>query len=343
MKFNNKRMMSFLNGKSLMITGGTGSLGNSIVDYIIKNNIKPKRLVIFSRDELKQSNMQKKYSNKKYKFMRYFLGDIRDKDRLVSAIENVEYIIHTAALKQVPASEYNPFETIKTNILGAQNIIDACLKSKVKKVIALSTDKASSPINLYGATKLCSDKLFVAANNYRGKNNTIFSVVRYGNVFGSRGSVLPLFLELKNKNYFTVTDKKMTRFSLTLDECIKTIIWTMKNSFGAEIVIPKIPSYKILDLCKSINEKATTRYIGKRPGEKLHEEMISDDESENAISIKDYYVILQSQNKAQLNFYKKTYNGKFKLNKSYNSFNNKDYLSVNDLKKLISNYKKTII
>ena len=190
MKSNNKKIINILNGKSLMITGGTGSLGNSIVDYIIKNNVKPKRLVIFSRDELKQFNMQK-YPNKKYKFMRYFLGDIRDKDRLISAIENVEYIIHTAALKQVPASEYNPFETIKTNILGAQNIIDACLKSKVKKVIALSTDKASSPINLYGATKLCSDKLFVAANNYRGKNNTIFSVVRYGNVFGSRGSVLP--------------------------------------------------------------------------------------------------------------------------------------------------------
>ena len=215
--------MKFLNGKTLMITGGTGSLGNAIVDYVVKNNIKPKRLIIFSRDELKQSNMQKKYPNDKYKFMRYFLGDIRDKDRLITAMDNVEYLIHTAALKQVPASEYNPFETIKTNIIGAQNIIDACLESKVKKVIALSTDKASSPINLYGATKLCADKLFVAANNYRGKNKTVFSVVRYGNVYGSRGSVVPFFLELYNKNYFIVTDQKMTRFSLTLEECINVI------------------------------------------------------------------------------------------------------------------------
>ena len=339
MKSNKKKIINVFSGKSLMITGGTGSLGNSIVDYIIKNNVKPRRLVIFSRDELKQFNMQKKYPNKKYKFMRYFLGDIRDKDRLISAIENVEYIIHTAALKQVPASEYNPFETIKTNVLGAQNIIDACLKSKVKKVIALSTDKASSPINLYGATKLCSDKLFVAANNYRGKNNTIFSVVRYGNVFGSRGSVLPFFMELKNKNYFTVTDEKMTRFSLTLEECIKTIMWTMKNSFGAEIVIPKIPSYKILDLCSSINAKAQIKYIGKRPGEKLHEEMISDSECENTVSIKDYHIILQPKNKNQFIFYKKLHKAKFKLNKSYNSFTNKDYLSIKDLKEMIRNHK----
>ena len=322
-----------------MITGGTGSLGNAIVNYVIKNNIKPKRLIIFSRDELKQSNMQKKYPNNKYEFMRFFLGDIRDKDRLITAIDNVEYLIHTAALKQVPASEYNPFETIKTNILGAQNIIDVCLKSKVKKVIALSTDKASSPINLYGATKLCADKLFVAANNYRGKNKTIFSVVRYGNVFGSRGSVVPFFLELYDKNFFTVTDPKMTRFSLTLEKCLQTIMWTMKNSYGAEIIIPKIPSYKILDLCKSINDKAKIKYIGKRPGEKLHEEMISDSECENTVSIKDYHIILQQKNKKQFTFYKNLYNAKYQLKKSYNSFTNKDYLSVKDLKNMIRNFK----
>jgi UDP-N-acetylglucosamine 4,6-dehydratase/5-epimerase len=328
--------MKNLHNLSILITGGTGSFGNAMTNYLCKN-YKLKRLVIFSRDELKQYNMQQKFPLKKYPFIRFFIGDIRDEKRLTRAFSEIDLVIHAAALKQVPTAEYNPFETINTNILGAQNVIEAALNTKVKKVIALSTDKASSPINLYGATKLCSDKLFSVANIYAGKRDISFSVVRYGNVMGSRGSVIPLFLEQAKRNNLNITDPKMTRFNITLEESVKLVIWSILNSYGSEIVVPKIPSYRILDIAKSISPRGKIEIIGIRPGEKLHEEMISFEESRNTIELKNYYIILQSNNKKQLAYYKNKFKGK-KLNKqfSYNSNENKDFLSIGEIKKLIN-------
>ena len=301
--------MKNLHNLSILITGGTGSFGNAMTNYLCKN-YKLKRLVIFSRDELKQYNMQQKFPLKKYPFIRFFIGDIRDEKRLTRAFSEIDLVIHAAALKQVPTAEYNPFETINTNILGAQNVIEAALNTKVKKVIALSTDKASSPINLYGATKLCSDKLFSVANIYAGKRDISFSVVRYGNVMGSRGSVIPLFLEQAKRNNLNITDPKMTRFNITLEESVKLVIWSILNSYGSEIVVPKIPSYRILDIAKSISPRGKIEIIGIRPGEKLHEEMISFEESRNTIELKNYYIILQSNNKKQLAYYKNKFKGK---------------------------------
>ena len=298
------------NNKSILITGGTGSFGKAWVQYILKKYKKIKRLVIFSRDELKQYEMEKNFSTKEYPCLRYFIGDIRDNERLTSALMDIDYVIHAAALKQVPTAEYNPIETIKTNIIGAQNLIEACLKSKVKKVIALSTDKASSPINLYGATKLCSDKLFIAANNIKGKKNISFSIVRYGNVMGSRGSVIPHFLNSKNTGTLTITDKRMTRFNLTLLESVKMVEWSFKNSLGGEIFVPKIPSYKILDLAKAISSNCKIKIIGIRSGEKLHEELVSLGESQNTIETKEYFVILPFKHKLYLNYFKKKFNAK---------------------------------
>ena len=328
--------MKNLHNLSILITGGTGSFGNAMTNYLCKN-YKLKRLVIFSRDELKQYNMQQKFPLKKYPFIRFFIGDIRDEKRLTRAFSEIDLVIHAAALKQVPTAEYNPFETINTNILGAQNVIEAALNTKVKKVIALSTDKASSPINLYGATKLCSDKLFSVANIYAGKRDISFSVFRYGNVMGSRGSVIPLFLEQAKRNNLNITDPKMTRFNITLEESVKLVIWSILNSYGSEIVVPKIPSYRILDIAKSISPRGKIEIIGIRPGEKLHEEMISFEESRNTIELKNYYIILQSNNKKQLAYYKNKFKGK-KLNKqfSYNSNENKDFLSIGEIKKLIN-------
>ena len=334
--------MKSLNNQSIIITGGTGSFGNAMTSYLCKN-FKPKRLVIFSRDELKQHNMQQKFPIKKYPFMRFFIGDIRDEKRLTRAFNEIDIVIHAAALKQVPTAEYNPFEVINTNILGAQNVIESSLNSNVKKVIALSTDKASSPINLYGATKLCSDKLFTVANNYSGKKKISFSVVRYGNVMGSRGSVIPLFMEQAKENNLMITDPKMTRFNITLEESVRLVIWSIKNCFGSEIVVPKIPSYRILDIANSISPKSKKEIIGIRPGEKLHEEMISFEESRNTIELKDYFIILQSSNKNQLNYYIKNHAGK-KLSKqfSYNSFENKNFLNKREIAKLIEVQKKIL-
>ena len=253
--------MKSLNNQSILITGGTGSFGNAMTRYLCKN-FKPKRLVIFSRDELKQHHMQQKFSIKKYPFMRYFIGDIRDEKRLARAFNEIDIVIHAAALKQVPTAEYNPFEVINTNILGAQNIIESSLNSKVKKVIALSTDKASSPINLYGATKLCSDKLFNVANIYSGKKKISFSVVRYGNVMGSRGSVIPLFIEQSKNNKLMITDPSMTRFNINLEESVELVVWSIKNCFGSEVVVPKIPSYRILDVAIALAQKVKKEIIG---------------------------------------------------------------------------------
>ena len=333
--------------KSILITGGTGSFGKALVKVLL-HNYKIKRLVIFSRDEFKQYEMLKMFPTSKYPFIRFFIGDVRDKNRLSLAFKNIDLVIHAAALKQVDTAEYNPFEYINTNIIGAENVIQASLDSDVKQVVALSTDKAASPINLYGATKLCSDKLFIAANNIKGSKNIKFSVVRYGNVLGSRGSVVPLFLNLKN-NIFPITDKRMTRFNITIDEATKFVLKIIKEAFGGEIFIPKIPSYRIVDVAKAINNNCKLKIIGIRPGEKLHEEMITSSDSYNSLELKEYYVILP-----RLNIEKKysKFDNEYSLKKyylknkkakrvpekfSYNSLQNKHFLSVKDIKKMIDN------
>ena len=329
-----------IKGSSILITGGTGSFGQAMTKHLCDRIKNIKRLVIFSRDELKQSKMQEKFPQKKYPFIRFFIGDVRDEKRITRALKGIDIVIHAAALKQVVSGEYNPFEVINTNIIGAQNVIEACLNTNVKKVVALSSDKASSPLNLYGATKLCADKLFIAANNYTGKKKLSFSVVRYGNVMGSRGSVIPLFIKQKEKGILSITDKEMTRFNITMTESINLVIWTIQNSYGADIIVPKIPSYRIIDVVKSICENCKIQIIGKRPGEKLHEEMISSEESSNTISTKKYYIILQQNNHAQKKYYnKKLFSKSLPKNFSYNSKSNSIFLSVADLKKLIKNSK----
>ena len=251
-----------LNEKTILITGGTGSFGKKFVKTILCEYPKIRRLVIYSRDELKQFEMAQDFLPQKYPQLRYFIGDVRDKARLLMAMEEIDIVIHAAALKQVPACEYNPFEAIKTNVLGAQNVIEACLEKKVGKVIALSTDKAAAPINLYGATKLCSDKLFVAANNYKGKKNIKFSVVRYGNVMGSRGSVIPFFMETRNKGPLPITDERMTRFNITLEDGVKMVLYALENMWGGEIFVPKIPSYKITDVADAVAPKSERKIVG---------------------------------------------------------------------------------
>ena len=320
--------------KSFLITGGTGSFGKAFVKHLIRTNKNIKRLVIFSRDEWKQSEMAKEYPSHKFPFLRFFLGDVRDYERLKRAVKDVEVIIHAAALKQVPAAEYNPIEFIKTNIIGAQNIIEASVEQNIKKVVALSTDKAAAPINLYGATKLCSDKLFIAANNYSGRN--IFSICRYGNVMGTRGSVIPLFLQQKKDGMITITDKKMTRFNITLNESIDLVLYAIKNSLGSEIFVPKIPSYRIMDLVKAIDNKCKIKMTGRRPGEKIHEEMITVDDSYNTIENAKYYIILPSLNDVKIKKYLKFYKAK-KIDNvfSYNSESNKKFLKIEEIKKLI--------
>ena len=323
---------------SFLITGGTGSFGKAFVQKLIKSRKKISRLIIFSRDELKQFEMSKQYPQEKYPFMRFFLGDIRDYNRLLSATENVETIVHAAALKQVPATEYNPFEAIKTNIIGANNLIEVSLKNNVKNVLALSTDKACSPINLYGATKLCSDKLFISANNIKGERNIKFSVVRYGNVLGSRGSVVPFFLKNKSKGELPLTDKNMTRFNITLDYAVDIVLWSLKNLTGGELLVPKLSSYKLLDLAKAVDSKCKTKIIGIRPGEKIHEEMISSSDSQNTIELNKFYLILPNLNKKIFLKYKKKFKcKKVKQNFVYNSNTNKKFLSVSELRKMISN------
>lgn len=319
---------------SILITGGTGSFGRAFIKELIIRKKNIKRLIIFSRDEWKQNELQKKYPLKKYPFIRFFLGDVRDYERIKRALNGVDLVIHAAALKQVPAAEYNPIEFIKTNIFGAQNIIEASIEQNVKKIIALSTDKATAPINLYGATKLCSDKLFIAANSYSGKN--IFSVCRYGNVMGTRGSVIPLFLEQNKKKFFTITDKNMTRFNITLAESINLVFYAIDNSLGREIFVPKIPSYKLIDLANAINKNAKIKIVGIRPGEKMHEEMITTHDSLNTIENSRYYIILPKLPNIEESKYIKKFKAK-KIKKifSYNSQENKSFLTINQLKNLL--------
>ena len=328
-----------LNKQSILITGGTGSFGKKLTNVLLKK-YKPKKIIIYSRDELKQSEMQRLIKSKNNTLVRFFIGDVRDLNRLKQAMDGVDIVVHAAALKHVPIAEYNPFEAVKTNIIGAQNVIDACLATKVKKVLALSTDKAAAPINLYGATKLASDKLFIAANNFRGKKKIKFSVVRYGNVMGSRGSVIPYFLKFKKKNFLPITDVNMTRFSITLDEGVNFVISSLKNMYGGEIFIPKIPSFKITDLANAISNNIKLKIIGLRPGEKLHEEMITESDAINTIEFKDYYIIVSDSefNNVNKQFYLKKNKGKpCKRDFSYNSKNNKKFLNVNELRKLIKN------
>ena len=330
--------LNFLKNKNLLITGGTGSLGNALIEYVIRKKGSLKRLIVFSRDEYKQSEMQKKFPEKKYEFLRYFLGDVRDINRLNLAFRSVDYVIHAAALKQVPFAEYNPLEFVNTNILGSNNVINASINNNIKKIVALSTDKASSPINLYGATKLCSDKLFLAANNISTNKGSKFSVVRYGNVSGSRGAVIPIFIELhkRNKN-FTVTDQNMTRFSISLEESVKAILWTLKNSDGREIIIPKLKSYNILDIAKAIDPKRKIKIIGLRPGEKIHEELISTHDSVNTFDYGDYYAIRS----IDYNLKKKKIKKLKKVKKNFSFTSNKPvrFLKLSEIKKIIDSLK----
>jgi UDP-N-acetylglucosamine 4,6-dehydratase len=328
-----------LTGKSILITGGTGSLGKALTAHILKNNPDIKKLVIFSRDEQKQFQMEQEYPFNKYPQIRFFIGDVRDKDRLRRAFKGIDYIIHAAAMKHVPIAEYNPDECVKTNIIGAQNVIDVSLETNVSRVVALSTDKACAPINLYGATKLASDKLFVAANNISGENKIKFSVVRYGNVMGSNGSVIPFFLNKRKEGVLPITDPNMTRFNISLQGGVDMVMHALEHSWGGEIFVPKIPSYKITDIAEAISPDCKQIVIGIRPGEKVHEEMITSSDSFLTYDQGKYYVILPSKPKWSIENYCKETNAKpVPQGFSYNSEKNNDFLSVEELRVLIKEF-----
>lgn len=332
-------MSNIFKNKTILITGGTGSFGSHFLKRLIFTHKNFKKIIIFSRDELKQFELQNSIKSPLIKKCRFFIGDIRDKSRLIRALDDVEIVIHAAALKQVPAAEYDPFEFIKTNVIGAQNLIEASLSTNVKKVIALSTDKAAGAINLYGASKLCSDKLFSSANNIVGKKNIKFSVVRYGNVFGSRGSIVPLFVkQQKNKEFITITDKRMTRFNISLDDGIRMVEWSLENMKGGEIFVPKIPSFRVIDLAKVFEVKNKIKTIGVRPGEKLHEEMITKSDSLTTYDLGKYFAIINPSNHKLIKYYSNF--KKFDQFKSYSSDQNKTFLSNKELYKLVQDYKK---
>lgn len=328
-----------LDGLSILITGGTGSFGKAFVRTVLTKYPNIKRLVIFSRDELKQFEMAQEFATNEYPQVRYFIGDIRDEKRLKRALEGIDVVVHAAALKQVPAAEYNPFECIKTNVLGAQNLIEACFDNNVKKVVALSTDKAAAPVNLYGATKLCSDKLFIAANNVKGERDLHFSVVRYGNVMGSRGSVVPFFMDKKKEGVLPITDPEMTRFNISLDDGVEMVLWTLEHALGGEIFVPKIPSYNIVDVATAIAPECKQEVVGIRPGEKLHEEMITTCDSINTVDLGKYFAILPSGGDYDIDSYcEETGGTKVGEGFSYNSGKNEDFLSVEQLKQLIKTH-----
>jgi UDP-N-acetylglucosamine 4,6-dehydratase (inverting) len=325
-----------LSHKSILVTGGTGSFGRAFVGRVLRQYPQVRRLVVYSRDELKQYEMAQEFDERQFPAMRYFIGDIRDGDRLRRALEGIDIVVHAAALKQVPAAEYNPFECIKTNVLGAQNLIEACLDMGVSRVVALSTDKAAAPINLYGATKLCSDKLFIAANNIKGSREVRFSVVRYGNVMGSRGSVIPFFLERRKTGVLPITDRNMTRFNISLAEGIDMVVWAIENALGGEILVPKIPSYRVVDVAAAVGPECEHPIVGVRPGEKIHEEMITASDSFNTVDLGRYYAILPSSDGALREHYM-SQPGVTAVSPgfSYNSGGSTDFLTVAQLRALI--------
>lgn len=328
-----------LNGKRILVTGGTGSFGKKFIETVFKKYPDVKRIVVYSRDELKQYEMAQLYPESQYPQLRFFIGDVRDGERLKRACEGIDIIIHAAALKHVPIAEYNPMECINTNIFGAENIVNAALDCGIKNVVALSTDKACAPINLYGATKLCSDKLFIAANNMKGSRDLKFSVVRYGNVLGSRGSVVPFFLKKRESGVLPITHEGMTRFNITLEEGVDMVMYAIGNAWGGELYVPKIPSYKILDVAKAVAPDCRLEIVGVRPGEKLHEEMISETDALNTYDCGKYYVISPAAPSYSMNDWVKTFNGKlvpegFK----YNSGTNTEWLGVESLREQIINH-----
>ena len=331
--------MEISTDSSILITGGTGSFGKKFVATVLKRFPAIRRLVIYSRDELKQFEMAQMFPPSHYPGLRYFLGDIRDERRLVRALEKVEVIVHAAALKQVPAAEYNPMEFIKTNVLGAENIIQAALDTGVKKVVALSTDKAAAPVNLYGATKLCSDKLFIAANNIRGGRDLSFSVVRYGNVMGSRGSVIPFFLKKRHEGILPITDPQMTRFNISLEEAVNMVFWAIEKSIGGEILVPRIPSYQITDVAEAIAPHCKQVVVGIRPGEKIHEELVTDSDSFTTVDLGNYYAILPSRPDYDIGEYCGAMGASLVTpGFSYNSGSNEHFLAVENLRELIRQY-----
>ena len=328
--------MCFQMLEQVLVTGGTGSFGKAFIRTLLEKEKQVKRLIVYSRDELKQWEMRQLFPEDKYPQIRFFLGDIRDKDRLTLALEKVDTVVHAAALKQVPAAEYNPMEFIKTNVIGADNLVQACLSTKVKNLVALSTDKAAAPINLYGATKLCSDKLFIAANNMKGDRDLKISVVRYGNVMGSRGSVIPFFIKKAREGIIPITDEKMTRFNISLEEGVQMVMWALQNAKGGEILVPKIPSYKIIDVAEAISPSSEKKVIGIRPGEKIHEEMITTADSFSTYDLGDYYAILTTDGTVE----KKYMESGIRLKKvaegfNYNSGTNKKFLNVEEIRELI--------
>lgn len=328
-----------LNNKSILVTGGTGSFGQKFIKTVLER-YEPRKIIVYSRDELKQFEMKELPIFEKYsKIMRFFIGDVRDLERLKRAMEDADIVIHAAALKQVPAAEYNPFEAVMTNVIGGQNVIDACLANQVKKVVALSTDKAAAPINLYGATKLTSDKLFVAANNFKGWRDIKFSVVRYGNVMGSRGSVIPFFIKSKKEGKIPITDYRMTRFNITLQEGVDLVLMALERMWGGELFVPKIPSYRISDLAEAIAPECETYEIGIRPGEKLHEEMITETDALRTAEFKDYFVIMPSTilwDEDKFIKESNSYEGKrCEFGFKYSSGTNKHFLTIQEIRELI--------
>ena len=328
--------MPFNASSRILLTGGTGSFGKAFIAETLYRFPDLRRLVVYSRDELKQWELQQQFPVDRYPQLRFFLGDVRDQERLRRALEGVDTVVHAAALKQVPAAEYNPMEFVKTNVLGAENVIQACLDTSVKRVVALSTDKAAAPINLYGATKLCSDKLFIAANNIKGRRDLRFSVVRYGNVMGSRGSVIPFFLHAARSGTLPITDPAMTRFNISLSEGVAMVLWSLEHALGGELFVPKIPSYRITDVAEAIAPSCAKPVVGIRPGEKIHEEMITASDSFSTFDLGEYFAILPSDGSGEA-LYRVAGRSLTAVPEgfAYNSGSNPDFLSVDQIRALI--------